>query len=87
MTTERIDNDRIRRDGGAKLCRDAIERLEVDPEQYPFTAAMVALLRKTAWMGELDAEHLARVPCDEILDLADAVLTSAGETKTSNEED
>lgn len=36
--------------------------------------AMAYLFDRTARMGELDPDMLARVPCDQVIELADAVL-------------
>lgn len=35
---------------------------------------MVALFERTAWMGSLDIEWLSRVPCDEVIAMARAVV-------------
>lgn len=77
---ERMAADRARRERGAQLCSDAANRVEaVFLPADPVGSALVALLRKTAWLGGLDARSLARVPCDEILSLAEAVLTTYAE--------
>jgi hypothetical protein len=36
--------------------------------------ALAALFRRTAWVGGLDLEMLHRLPCDEVIDTARAVL-------------
>lgn len=44
----------------------------------PVETAMVELFRHTAWMGGLDLDLLSRIPCDEVVVLARAVLAEAG---------
>jgi hypothetical protein len=71
--------ERDRRNNGPQLCRDAADRVEALPHDA-VGDALVELLRKTAWMGDLDREHLARIPCDEILTLAEAILAQPAST-------
>ncbi len=74
---ERLADDRARREGGAQLCGAAADRVEaVFLPGDPIGSALAALLRRTAWMGGRNAELLSRVPCDEILTLAEAVLAT-----------
>ena len=48
----------------------------------PVALAVAVLLDKIAWMGELDAEMLARVGCDEAIAIARAYLgTGSGESE------
>jgi hypothetical protein len=85
MTTEktfweRVADDRARRERGVQLCSDAADRVEaVFLPGDPVGSALVAVLRKTAWMGGLSTDFLARVPCGELLDLAEAVLATYAE--------
>jgi len=71
--------ERDRRNNGPQLCRDAASRVEALPHDA-VGDALVALFRKTAWMGSFNPDELARIPCDEILTLAEAILAQPAPT-------
>lgn len=64
------------------LLNQAADKLNLHPTSLDSDAgaALVALFRRVAWMGRLDRDLLSRVGCDEVIEVARAVLAQGERT-------
>lgn len=64
---------------------EAVSLLDQTSSSQYLAKPMSSLFSKTIWMGNLSMDMLSRVPCDEVIDLAYAVIGKERSDKAAND--